>query len=443
MSTLYQKSAVQTNTTQDIMVMQGRAIGGSTLVNHALCFRLPEQIADKWSSEYGLAGKSTAELASYYEGVEKIITPKITTGRNLNENSRLFHRQFSKRGWQVGYGPRNVKTCGGCGNCTISCPTGAKNSSDRTFLPMAHQMGAKIYSDFEVKRLHFKDSRVDSLTGVILDNHRNRRASFKIQAKIFILAAGAVQTPLLLQRSDFTSRSGQVGKNFIGHPLVLPQAVYKEPIDSYRGVPQSVYSWHLAKFGNYKEGSILFLGDFEGFMQSSMQIPGFGKEFARQLLDFRKLGQAVIFLNETTTGEIITTKDDYEIIYTLSNTDKKNFLEGCRQIGKMFFEAGAERVMFGNRIFYSPQELVDTTPALFDSFKTNVVLAHPMGSCRMGSPETGVVDAFGKVHGINNLYLADSSIMPGSTGVNPQLTVMALAAQISEKIISHHRSGLK
>lgn len=437
MAASYFGGALQTTKKQDITIVQGKAIGGSTLINHALCFRIPEYTANKWTKA-GVEGKTLADLNPHYDRIEKIITPKVSIPEAINENNKIIYDGFQKKGWSVEYTRRNTSHCIGCGSCLITCPIGAKNSTDRNFLPMAHENGARIYSDFAVRKLDLKKGTARQAVGDILGADGTKKGSFEVNAKTFILSAGAIQTPVLLQRSGFKDTAGALGKNFIIHPLILMQGQYERRLDSFRGVPQSVFSRQFSNYdGKDDDSHLLFYGDFGGFMVTSMYFSGFGKEYSEQLKNLPYTSQAQILVNDTTTGHVTSSKKDYDFHYELDDKARESLVKGAKIIGELFFEAGAKKVTVGSEILHKVDELNKINLDTFAPFRAGVAGAHTQSSCRMGSRETGVVDSYGKVWDLENVYIADASIFPSSSGVNPMLTVMALASQVAEKIIEN------
>jgi choline dehydrogenase-like flavoprotein len=259
---------------------------------------------------------------------------------------------------------------------------------------------------------------------------------FEVDADIFIMAAGAVQTPVLLQRSGFKGKSGQIGKNFIAHPFIFPQALFKKKLDSFKGVPQAVYSFQFANFGQKENGSILLYGDFEGFIGTVFPMAGEGTNFSETLGKFRQMAQALVIINETAKGEITSSRSSYTINYDLTEHDRDTLARAARYAGEVFFSQGAEKYFVGNQEYNSIDDLKKITVESMASYRVNTIAAHPMSSCRMGKPGNSVVDSFGKIHELSNGYISDASILPESTGVNPQLTIMALASQVADRIIN-------
>ena len=138
-------------------------------------------------------------------------------------------------------------------------------------------------------------------------------------------------------------------------------------------------------------------------------------------------------------GVVLRNPTDREpiVLYRATKKNRVAMRNGIRRIGETFLAAGARE------LFLPILGLEGLSPDAFRSFdfdripmrRFECTSQHPLGSCRMGaSPKTSGVDTNGKVWGVDKLYVADGSIVPSSLGVNPQLTVMALATRIAWKL---------
>ena len=123
--------------------------------------------------------------------------------------------------------------------------------------------------------------------------------------------------------------------------------------------------------------------------------------------------------------------------YDLHADDAARFQRGFLRLAEIFFAAGASEVMVP----------VDGVPVLRDGEveplraarvrprDLKLMAFHPLGTARAGAdPARSVVDGDLRVHGLENLYVADGSAVPSSPGVNPQLTIMALATRAARRI---------
>jgi len=119
--------------------------------------------------------------------------------------------------------------------------------------------------------------------------------------------------------------------------------------------------------------------------------------------------------------------------------DRKLAIRAMKWLVKLQFAAGAVEVLPGRKGVDFQKTEAAALASLNDDFPTTEFLqmyaSHPMGTCRMhADPAQGVVDLEGRVNGTTGLYIMDASIFPSSLGVNPQMTVMALAMHLAEGI---------
>jgi len=127
--------------------------------------------------------------------------------------------------------------------------------------------------------------------------------------------------------------------------------------------------------------------------------------------------------------------------YTLGNAVLDALHEAMKASVRVFFAAGARRVHApAGRSFFIDRTQVGQLDALIPRSnvkpgRISITSAHLMGGCRMGDdPASSVTDAWGRVHGVPWLYVADASLFPLCSEVNPYLTVMALADRVAEGI---------
>jgi len=125
--------------------------------------------------------------------------------------------------------------------------------------------------------------------------------------------------------------------------------------------------------------------------------------------------------------------------YTLARNDMERFREGMYLVAKTHFAAGARSVIpaiHGMPYKLGPDQLDLLKDAPLDPRCYVAILSHLFGGCVMGAdPATSVCDASGRVHGHENLYIADASAIPTNLGVNPQHTIMALASYWAEQML--------
>jgi len=130
-----------------VLIPVGRAVGGTTLVNSATCFRTPADKVAAWG------GPGYAELEPLFEEVERRINVVVLDEELLGANGRVLKRGGDALGVAVKPLKHNVRDCKGRGQCAFGCPGGAKRSMDLTFVPDAVAAGARLLPRHKVE--HF------------------------------------------------------------------------------------------------------------------------------------------------------------------------------------------------------------------------------------------------------------------------------------------------
>jgi choline dehydrogenase-like flavoprotein len=262
--------------------------------------------------------------------------------------------------------------------------------------------------------------------------------SIEVSAPLVVVAAGAIESPLLLLRSRVPDPSGLLGKKLRVNPSVPVVGIFGEPIRGYLGIPQSAWSAHFADLRAGKGGYTLE-GAFGGPATLATLLPGFGTAHKRIVARYNHMALVSVVLQDRTTGEVrLRRGSEMEIRYEPGREDRDKLLEGIRRAAVLLFRAGAGKVFAGprtNAILDAETYLGQLDRPDVRRIPLRMTSTRPQGSCRMGSaPSRSVTGPTGEVHGVKGLFVADASLFPGPLGVPPQLTVMALAARTAEAI---------
>lgn len=217
LETLYQDHGNQLNTTGDLAILQGKCVGGSTVVNAAACFRAPNQVLADWAEKHGLENLSPEALRPYFERVERNLSVHQNQPHEVNYNGRLLIEGAKKVGIPASPISRNIRDCALSGHCVSGCKTDRKQSMLVTYLPWASELGATILSGTRAETFEVHDRRVTAVRALATDS-AGRERPVQVRAGLVVVAAGAVQTPLLFQRNKIGNSSGQIGLNFACHP---------------------------------------------------------------------------------------------------------------------------------------------------------------------------------------------------------------------------------
>jgi choline dehydrogenase-like flavoprotein len=390
----------------------GRGIGGTTLVNSGTCFRTPPHVLDRWAREFGLE-LDEATLRPCFERVERALSVAEVTPELAGANAAVARRGAERLGWSHGYLRRNARGCVGSGVCVFGCPTSAKQHTGITYVPRAQEAGARIVTGADVERVVVRDGRASGVRARMASG-----AHVEVQAPLVIVAAGTIHTPLLLARSGLGGSSGQLGRNLSLHPATAVFARMDEIVDMARGVPQSFYVDEFAGEG------IVFEGVAGPPAYAAMSLPLTGARHAEAMADYRRLAQFGVMVSDSSRGSVRAVAGRPLIRYDLSDADLRRFRKGLARMRALFEAAGAREV-------YLPlPEGVSPERARLRDLK--LMAFHPLGTARADARAThGVIDGALRLHGVCGVYVADGSAVPSSLGVNPQMTIMALATRLA------------
>lgn len=436
---LYQDQGAQTNKDGDMMVLQGRCVGGSTVVNACVAFRTPDYILEDWQNKYGLTDLNPAALEPYFSRVERNLGIHVNAEYEINRNSNVIREGCKKLG--VSWKPlaRNIRECALTGHCLSGCATDRKQSMLVTYLPWAVAHGAKIHADTHVTRVLAENGRATGVAAEVIDPVTGvKKADLSVKAQIVVLAAGAVQTPLLLQKSNLANSSGQVGKNFACHPSTLIVGQYEQDVYSWRGALLGVYvdEWQHPSKG----GFILEAGGGGPVELSMVAQPGLGKTFMDYMGHAKKLAGLVTLIHDRNVGEIHWDENNKRIDYRVADADFPAMKAAMKAAARVHFAGGAQRVYLPtivHRVIEREQDIDAAVEAIENGPQTlRMISYHPQGTCRMGADaHTSVVNPQGETHDVRGLYIADASLFPTSIIVNPQVTVYTLASYIADGIV--------
>ena len=406
----------------------GRAVGGSTFINSAICFRAQDHVLREWERDYG-SPWTPERMAPLYGEIERALEVAKTAPNLARNNSLVFKRGADKLGLGGDFISRNAPGCVGCGVCQLGCPTGGKGSVDKNLLPTAIAHGADIYSEVRVRELLVERGAARGLTAEILDAEGEATGLLHVEARRVFVCAGAFGSPQLLQRNQLCNGSGQLGENLHVHPGQAAAAIFDEEVRYWDGVTQGYYV--------HMDGAILetFTGTPELFWAA---LP-LGQMNLRKL---KHAASAGCMVRDLGSGHVRWAGAGRlpEIAYEVHEQDRKLFLEGARQMARIFFAAGAHTSFpLMNPTMDAATSLDAALAQLPDDLpvtRLNPYGSHPQSTCRMSAdPKRGVCKVNGETHEVENLFIADGSVFPTALGVNPQITILALATGIARDVV--------
>ncbi len=431
----------------------GRGVGGGTVhfLGYALRFheddfrtKTIDGVGEDWPINYN-------DLEPYYAEVEKFNEvsgpaffpwgayhgpyPKRSHRRSCMHER--FRRGCEALGVPSTVGPMFILSSPtndrpGCtyrGFCKFGCAPKSKSSTLVTYVPHAVKYGAKIIPNAMALRLNVgKDGTVRSVTYLIEGKEREQ------EGDTFIVSAYSIETPRLLLNSKsrqfpegIANSSGMVGKNLMVHSADFVIGKYEEMIRQYRG-PQGLaltQEWYTRKPGDgFARGYTIETETLQPIEFSQALVKGKGV-WGRQLIeDMRDYNHYASFgiVGECLPSEnnTVTLADELDqhgiprakVTYSYLDNDKRLIEHGVRKMRDIHEAAAA-----------------------IETFRYPAT-SHLLGTCRMGRDRrTSVVDKWCRSHDIANLFICDGSVFVTGAGVNPTLTVEALAARTADYII--------
>lgn len=421
--------------------MSGRCVGGSTVVNSAIQFRLPDWVRQDWIERSGLSHLRGPELDAAYDRVFDQLSVAPTPIDVMGRKNLLTRDVLTRAGIPNKPLPRAVQGCVGSGDCLVGCKAGAKQSVDRSVLPGAMADGAQVFPYSEVDRVLFEGGAAAGVEGRVVDpNGRVTTGTFRVRAPRVFLAAGALHTPVLLQRSGVRQR-GRVGGTFAAHISGFALGVMPDAVRPWQGATQG---W--GGFSPHVQGM-----KFEALWGPTSLIAaewgGLGPSLYGLLSDIQHAAMIVLVYRARVRGSVRPRRNGMPDPRLWIPKDEVAVV--AREVHRLttaFLAEGARYVYTG--INGVPERI--TTPAQADSLLSprlrgrhlTMTANHVFCSCPMGpSPDRSVVDLSGRVWGVPGLWVADASVFPSPSAVNPQSTVMALADLISREAADLPRSA--
>ena len=406
-----------------IVMPLGRGAGGTTLVNSGTCFRPPAAVLARWRRELGLHALTDEEMDRWCARVEQEISVAQVDPALAGPNAAVVRRGTEALGLSGGFLRRNARGCVGSGVCAYGCPTAAKQHAGITYVPRALAAGATLFTGTRAQRLLRRGRRVVGVTA-----RTAAGAELRVAAHAVVVACGTLHTPAFLAGQRLGAAIGrQLGRNLSLHPATAVRALMEAPVGMWDGVPQSYYVDELVDEGVMLEG-IAGPPDY-----AAMTTPRSGSEHRELMLDVGRMSQFGVMVSDTSRGRVPRAFGRPVVRYDLNLEDAGRVKRGLELLCRIYWAAGAREIVLP----------VSGVPTLRDGDSgplerarvrprdLTLMAFHPLGTARAGAdPARAVVDGDLAVHGVPGLYVSDGSAVPSALGVNPQVTIMALATRL-------------
>lgn len=443
---LYAERGQRTTDNLSVSFVQGVGVGGGTTVNWMVMLRTPDWVLDEWATRHGAVGMRAADLAPYFARIEDEVHSRVVPDDAHSPNNRIILDGARQLGWSARAAAINAKDCVRTGFCGYGCRSGAKQGGLQTYLPRAQAAGARLLPDARALRIEvierggsFPKKRV---------TFESRSRTMTAEAPIVVVAGGAVETPVLLQRSQMGG--GGTGRFLRLHPTTGLFGLYDREMVGSSGIPLSAVCDQFlrqdrAGYGTWIECPPLHPG------LAAVAAPGVGAAHRDVMRRFPNIGTLIVLTRDGaqqdySDGEVrLRRNGTTSIRYALNPADARHMEQGLVAAARLHFAGGAREVLSGHKRCVTLRSPADIDALRSRPFRANDIAlfsAHVNGTCRLGSDrQTAGTDPHGEVYGAPGVFVADGSLLPTALGVNPQETIMVLATIVAERIASRRRLG--
>jgi choline dehydrogenase-like flavoprotein len=452
LSRLYADAGLRATTDVGISLLQGLCVGGGTTVNWLLMLRPPRWVMEQWL-DAGAELLGPAVLEPALARIEDAVHASVVPDDAHSPSNRVILDASARLGWKASRGRINTRECVRAGTCGLGCRYGARQGALAVWLPLALAHGARLFSDARAARIRRARSRPVAPGGSptpapwlveadVLDRAtRSPRGTIAVEAATVVLAAGAVGTPVLLQRSGFGG--GAIGRFLRLHPTSAVLGLYPEPMYAAAGIPQSAVCDEFLEaaggFGFWIECPPLYPGI------GAAALPGFGPAHRATLREFPRFAPLIVLVRDgadpaASQGSVYAGPGGAaRIRYRMGLHERRTLAEGIHAAARMHFAAGAESVItLHTRAprFARDGDIDWILRASTARTRVGLFSAHVNGTCRMGpDPRTSGCSPDAQLHGAPGLFIADGSILPSAPGANPQELIMAIGLVVAENIV--------
>lgn len=464
---MFERLGFVPSSTMSIGVLAGSGFGGGSTINWGATLTPRYFLRQAWSKKYGMPYFESALFTQDLDACAH----RMGTTDNITHNraNTLLMLGARRAGQPVSAVPQNNGNLPHyCGKCTFGCPSGHKHGTLMTYLRDAAEHGAQFLTHCDVERVLMEGGKATGVMGHVKDQ------SVRIHGKQgVVISAGSVNTPAILLRTPELKKNKQIGEHLHLHPVAFVHGFYDIPVYPWEGGSLTTVSnaaelvdphgWG-AKIEVMASAPSLFCAILP--FQNSAQH----KKLASR---YRYSYTAIVLVRDRDGGRVKLDKYGRALMdYNLSKFDQKSMLEGVKRATEIHMNAGASAIavtQFDVPLYECPKnKLPSSVPekllpgsypfgslppqgdvmhpsfvefqkqierAGFSTLRCTLGSAHQMGSCRMGAdPTTSACDPRGRLRGASRLWVADGSVLPEASGVNPMLTILGTSRGIARNI---------
>lgn len=456
MDQMYLSNGLVASDDMAVLILAGSTVGGGSAINWSASIKTPQHVCKEWCDRHEL---ELFESKLYKEAMDTVCEKMGVQSEFEDEgfNNAVLRRGCQEMGYPVSNIPRNAPPDHYCGWCFMGCKDGRKKATSETWLVDLVKSGnGAILPNCEAiqvlhKKMKGRDKKVASGVAFQID-YKGHKDICVVESKVTIVACGALRTPELLKRSGL--RNENIGRNLHLHPVTMawgyfpdtpsPDSWPEEHKKSYEGGIMTAMSTVVAEFDKSGYGAVIQTPALHPGMFSLLMPWVSGKDIKDRMSKFSRTAHVFALARDQGSG---TLNSPSCISYQMKDADEESLQKGIEKVLRILAAAGAEEIGTHNnkgrslnvkQVSYHEFEkfVKEESSRPITDLSTPICSAHQMGSCRMGTnPKESVVNQMGETWEVEGLYLADTSVFPTALGVNPMVTVQAIAYCTAQHVL--------
>ncbi|KFY10153.1 hypothetical protein V492_05166 [Pseudogymnoascus sp. VKM F-4246] len=448
---LYENGGFDASYDASLSFIAGSNWGGGGSVNWSASLKPQSYVRHEWAKDRNLPLFETAE---FQDALDRVCDRMGVSTEHIEHShgNQVLLEGARKLGYEAKAVPQNT---GGhthsCGRCGMGCGAGEKQGPNVCWLPDAARAGAQFIEGYQVERVLFENrggkKTAVGVTGLWTKEGVEREVVVKAQR--VIVSAGSLNSPVLLMNSGLKNK--HIGRNLYMHPANMVSAFFTEDVRPWEGAILTTVCTSFENLDGHGHGAKMEATCMIPTLSLSQMNWTSGPDWKLLAAKYRHMNTYASFSRDRDPGRILANPKRVE--YTPSAFDRRHTLIGLLEMMKILLVGGAAEIH--PHLSGAPPFIVDTSaersPAnpefaawlrqveAVGNAPPNVACgsAHQMGSCRMSATEgMGVVDPEGRVWETKGLYVADASVFPSASGVNPMITNLAISDIISRRVAS-------
>ncbi|KAJ3220663.1 hypothetical protein HK099_004112 [Clydaea vesicula] len=449
LNNFYEKKGALITDDYSLMVVSS-TFGGGSVVNWSASLGLPYSVRAEWANKF----KLPYFLSKDYQDSLNIIYARIgvtTKGIIHNASNQILIDGCKKLGYHYEDIPQN--TAGSshkCGSCIYGCSTGEKQSAVLTWLKDAQQNGVKFIKNCTVTKIITKKGKASGVV-CFFDKDGKKKKLF-IKSPIVVVSGGSFNTPALLLKSGLHNK--HIGQNLRLHPVTLVNGKFDKKIKQNQGSIMTAISKNASNADGNGYGAAVEVMAYTPALYGTVNSWKSRSQHKLNMTTFDSTCALLVLTRDyDSVGTVTLDKTgNARINYSLSPHDEESMFKGAETAINILIAEGASEISTTQQhvenfiiekddknIFTSAKYLNFINKVKTVGFKPNSAFlgsAHQMSSCRLScSPDSGVCKPSGETWEIKNLYVADASLFPTASGVNPMITTYSVAYMVAQNIL--------